>query len=442
MSRNAADPGHGSAPDPGGSVPGTIEADVISAQGRPIMVARRKTRPTPIMISPIARNLWLLAALVALVLLCREVPAIVTITLGGVFLALLLSFPVRLLSMMMPRGLAILTVMVSLIVMLVFGFLAGVPLLIGQLQNLIEAIPTLAADAESLIREIVTPLQERGLVSGDADSVIADIQAGAVTSAEQIAEGLLTNLLNSIGTIFNTAIIIFAIVFVATYLLVDFRRIKASYIRMAPRRYRTDAVALWEGFGHSLSRYLAGLFLSLAVQGLLSGIALWLLDVPYAFLLGLWVSLTAIIPYLGAFLGAAPAVLLGFFESPTTGFIVIGLYVVIQQLESNLLTPRIQGQAVRVHPIIVLLAVIAGTELFGLRGAVFAVPTVAVARVIFDFLVARVQVSGTDVPVIAIRSFQPGEGHKEHSDALDLAQDTIDQGRSTQSLTEPGRPVP
>lgn len=113
---------------------------------------------------------------------------------------------------------------------------------------------------------------------------------------------------------------------------------------------------------------------------------------PYAFLLGFWVSLTAIIPYLGAFLGAIPAVILAFLVSPTTGFLTLGLYILIQQLESNLLTPRIQGQAVRVHPIIVLLAVIAANELFGLVGAIFAVPALAVVRVLIDFLVARLRV--------------------------------------------------
>src|SRR5699024_1751093 len=116
------------------------------------------------------------------------------------------------------------------------------------------------------------------------------------------------------------------------------------------------------------------------------------LGVPYPLLLGAWVSVTAIIPYLGAFLGAIPAIALGFLVSPLTGVLVIVLYIVIQQLESNVLTPRIQGQAVRVHPIIVLLAVIAGGEIDGLRGAIFAVPTLAVARVLLDFLSARLRV--------------------------------------------------
>ncbi|MFW6074753.1 MAG: AI-2E family transporter, partial [Chloroflexota bacterium] len=126
--------------------------------------------------------------------------------------------------------------------------------------------------------------------------------------------------------------------------------------------------------------------------GVLSGLALWAIGVPFPLLLGAWVSVTAIIPYLGAFLGAIPAIIIGFLISPLTGVLVIILYIIIQQLESNLLTPQIQGQAVRVHPVIVLLAVIAGSEIDGIRGAVLAVPALAVARVLFDFLAVRLRV--------------------------------------------------
>ena len=118
----------------------------------------------------------------------------------------------------------------------------------------------------------------------------------------------------------------------------------------------------------------------------------------YAILLGVWVSVTAIIPYLGAFLGGIPAVLVALvfgssiFESyTTTAILTVVAYVLIQQLEGNFLTPRIQGQALHVHPIVVLLAVIAGGELAGLAGIIFAVPALAVFRVLFDFFRVRLR---------------------------------------------------
>ncbi len=89
-----------------------------------------------------------------------------------------------------------------------------------------------------------------------------------------------------------------------------------------------------------------------------------------------------------------PAVLVALiFKSPTVAVLAAVAYVLIQQLEGNLLTPRIQGQALHVHPIIVLLAVTGGGQLAGLAGVIFAVPTLAVLRVFFDFFRTRIQTS-------------------------------------------------
>jgi predicted PurR-regulated permease PerM len=127
------------------------------------------------------------------------------------------------------------------------------------------------------------------------------------------------------------------------------------------------------------------------IQGALSAIALFFLGAPYALLLGTWVSITSIIPYLGAVLGAIPAVLLALFESTTTALLTALAFLLIQQLEGNVLTPRIQGQTLRVPSILIFLAVIAGGEIAGLLGVIFAVPTVAVLRVLFDFFRVRLR---------------------------------------------------
>ena len=348
--------------------------------------------PTPIPISPRTRNLLLLAFVTGLILLIRAAPVILTISLGGALLALILSFPVRLLSRVMPRGAAIFLTMMTLGIMLTVAIFVAIPVLIDQISGLIEAIPDLADEGDALLRDILRPLQERDMVSDDSDAVIDDLRTGAIERASQVAEGFLDNLLGAVTSIFDILVKTFGIVFVAIYLLLDARRMKATFIRAAPAKYRRDAQVLWEDFGASLSRYLGGLSISLLLQGVLSGLALWALGVPYPVLLGLWVSMTAIIPYLGAYLGAIPAVLLGFYQSTTIGILTIVVYIVIQQLESNVLTPRIQGQAVRVHPILVLLTVIALSEIDGLRGAVFAVPLLAVIRVLFDFFSVRLRV--------------------------------------------------
>jgi len=117
----------------------------------------------------------------------------------------------------------------------------------------------------------------------------------------------------------------------------------------------------------------------------------YLIGVPCALALGAWVSITAVIPYLGAWLGAVPAVLVAFSISPTAVMLTALVFLVIEQLEGNFLTPRIQGQTIKVPSIIVFLGVIAGGSLAGIMGVLFAVPTLAVLRVLFDFFHVRLR---------------------------------------------------
>ena len=144
-----------------------------------------------------------------------------------------------------------------------------------------------------------------------------------------------------------------------------------------------------------LSRYLAGLALVLAIQGVISAVALYLIGVPYPLALGAWVSITAVVPFIGAWIGAVPAVLVAASISWNAVILTAAVFLAIQQIEGNFLTPRIQSQATRAPSILVFLAVIAGGAMFGFLGVLFAVPAVAVLRVLFDFLRVRLRTGPT-----------------------------------------------
>lgn len=367
------------------------------------MPAPRADPPTPIPISRRTRTVLLLAAAALLVLLLWRVPSLVTLLLGGAALALILSFPVRLLSHTIPRGLAILISLLLAIGALVAAVLVIVPILARQLRGLVDQLPGIAAVLDQRLPSLLEPLESRGLLPGTPREFIANLERDLLEFVESLGGRILGGLGGVISGAFATFVLIFGIVFIAVYLLVDARRIQAAFLRAAPKRYRRDALDLWNAFSFTLSRYLAGLGLSLLIQGALSAAALFLLGVPYAVLLGAWVSVTAILPYIGAWIGSIPAVLLALSVSPTTALFTIALFVAIQQFESNLLTPQIQSQAVRVHPILVLLAVIAGGELAGLPGVIFAVPVLAVLRVLFDFFRARVRTA----PLTPMRDLSP-----------------------------------
>ena len=354
---------------------------------------------TPIFVST---RVWIgivVVGVVLLALLLYTAPTVPAVALGGVALAIVLSFPVRALSHFMPRGLAILLTVLGLLGLISLGFFFLVPLLIEQLTTLVRNTPLIANRANQFLINIINALDERQLIPGsDPEAFGKQIITDLFDRAQNLTENLLRSVLGFIPRIFNFGVTLFGILFVAVYLLVDVRKAKAAFLKVAPTRYRHDARDLWEAFGSSLSRYLGGLVFVVMIQGVLAAAALYFLGVRYAILLGAWVSVTAIIPYLGAFLGGIPAVLVAlvfgstvFASNTTTAILTVVAYVLIQQFEGNFLTPRIQGQALHVHPIIVLLAVIAGGELAGLAGIIFAVPTLAVFRVLFDFFRVRLR---------------------------------------------------
>ena len=360
---------------------------------------RRDIAPTLIPISPRLLAALVIFGAVVFAAFLWAAPTVVAVALGGVSLAVVLSYPVAALSRVMPRPLAILLTFLSLVGLVALALVFLVPPLTEQLTALVASTPDIATGANRFLLDMLEPMEERNLLGGASpEQFVSGLVNDLFDRLRALTENLLSRIVGFISGAFNIGVGLFGVIFVAASLLADVRKVKAAYLRAVPVHYRRDARELWEAFGESFSRYLGGLVFVIVIQGAFAGVALYFLGVPYAILLGAWVSVTAIIPYLGAFLGGIPAVVVALaFESQTfdsrttTALLVVATYVLIQQLESNFLTPRIQGQALRVHPIIVLLAVIGGGELAGLAGVIFAVPVLAMMRVLLDFFRARVR---------------------------------------------------
>jgi len=348
---------------------------------------------TPIWISRRTRQAVMIAGVVALALLLWRVPALVSLSVGSVALAVALAFPVRTFSRVMPRRAAIAFTILLAVALLVVAITVLVPVIANQLGALVTAVPGIARQLDDRVPSTLDWLAARRLLPGSPTSVLADMQQRLLAAVQQFAGRLLGGLGQVMSGVAGVVVALLGIVLVAVYLLVDARRIQATLLRAAPHRYRRDVRALWDALGTTLSRYLGGLALAMAIEGALAAIAFHVLGVPYAFLLGAWVSVTAVIPYVGAWLGYTPGILLALAISPTRAVAAVVASMSINLVVGNVISPRIQGQAVRVHPMLIFFAVVAGGELFGVPGVVLAVPSMAVLRVLYDFLRVRVRVA-------------------------------------------------
>ena len=353
------------------------------------------------------RNI-LLAIVVGLIfLIFWKAPTLPKLLLSGMAVALILSFPVKYLSKIIPRGVAIAIVVIALLALLVVGAIVLVPLAVDQLASLAEQAPQLLDEAYGWARRVVENLAARGLLDTTPDKAMADLQR---TGAERV-NGLLGDIVarafdtlsGTVGGVFTTL----SVILIAAYLLADGERFKLGIIRLLPLQYRDDALVLFSDVVEALSRYLSGLLVSLTFQGVASTVALTLLGVPFAILLGIWTAIGAIVPFIGSYIGGIPATIVAFTVSPTTGVLTALTYAPINFADGNLIAPRVQGNAIRVSPLFIFLAVIAGGQIAGIWGALMAVPTLAVVRVVFDFLMERVIVVPQTLDPLPVALVEP-----------------------------------
>ena len=136
--------------------------------------------------------------------------------------------------------------------------------------------------------------------------------------------------------------------------------------------------------GFKMGGWLRSQFILMIIVGVADGIILMILGVPYALTLAVWGGLTEVIPYIGPWLGLIPAFIVAFTISPLKGLLIFIAYIIIQQLESQFLVPKIMGKAVGLSPVIIILAILIGAKLMGILGVLIAVPAAAAISVIIQ----------------------------------------------------------
>ena len=190
----------------------------------------------------------------------------------------------------------------------------------------------------------------------------------------------------SIGkTLFSVVLLLV----VSIYMLLGMQR----FGRWIDRRFppRPGEPSLLRAIEHALASYVRGQIALSLIIGTSAGIGLWLLAVigllphaqQYALLFGAWVAVTEVIPYLGPWLGAIPPFIYALVVHPISALWVALLFLGIHQIEGHVVVPKVMGSALRLHPLLVIFGLGAGTELYGLPGALSALPLLAVARAIW-----------------------------------------------------------
>ena len=204
--------------------------------------------------------------------------------------------------------------------------------------------------------------------------------------SKDITTNLPTTLFNIGKGIINGSISFVLGLMIGFYMLWDFDKIKKNLENLMPYKWRNGYHDLTDRLNNQLRKYIQGVFMVMCLVFVTQSIGLTLAGLEAPLIFALFCAITDIIPYFGPYIGAIPAIIVGFTISPLTGICVIISIIIVQLLENNFYQPLIMGKTMSLHPITIIVGLLIFQHFFGIIGMVVATPVIACLKVIVKFI--------------------------------------------------------
>ena len=287
------------------------------------------------------------------------------------------------------RPVAVALIYLALLVAITLFVIVVGPMLVNQVSNFSAKIPEYYRSGRELL--IASPnyvLRRVALIAPVLPGVIPDVE----TDVQALAQ--VANFLDSVGIALRALLIAGTLFALAYYWNLESQRVKLWLLRFAPAQRRDGIRAVVDEAETTVGAFLAGqLFLGLVI-GVASLVAYLLIGLPNALALAVLAGLFELIPLVGPVLGAGAALLVALVYDPSKAIWVLAAAVLIQALENYILVPRVVGQSAGVNPLVTLLALAAFGALFGIPGALLAIPLAAMVQILFRSAVFNLDKTG------------------------------------------------
>ena len=344
--------------------------------------------PAPLVVPRGVQLVLLLVGLLGLWVAARAARSVVEIIIVASFIALMLNPFVAFLGHRgIPRGVAIPLAYISLLLII-----AGIGLALAQpITNQVNAfqrnVPQLVREANKTLSNVQTFFNAHGIhiqVKKQGQTALDTIQSKVLKSSSSLLS-FTTSLLKSAAGAAISLVLIFVM---SVYLLVYGRQIGTLVRRWLPDADGTPEDDYPTRVQRAVGGYVRGQLLFSVVMGTTAGVALWLFGLvgifhdgrTYAFAFGAFFGVMELVPFIGPVLGAIPPIAVALFENPLTALWVVLLFIVLQQLEGHVVAPQIFSHALRINPLLVIIALLFGDAIYGIIGALMALPVAAVIR--------------------------------------------------------------
>jgi putative permease len=299
----------------------------------------------------------------------------------AIVLAYLLEWPVtQMVRFGLPRNLSVVVVLILFISLMLLAFFGLVPTIWNQIGNLINDIPNMYSG----LQEFASGLPEKYPELANlqlVESVFDNAKNKVLGLGETVVKGSLASLV-SIATLAVYLILVPLLIF---FLLKDKDEMLDMLSGFLPQNRRL-ATRVWKEMNLQISNYIRGKVLEILIVGSVSYVTFALLDLRYSVLLGVAVGLSVLIPYIGAAAVTVPVAIVGLFQWGITPqfYWLLGAYLVIQALDGNALVPILFSEAVNLHPVMIIMAVLVFGGLWGFWGVFFAIPLATLVKAVWN----------------------------------------------------------
>ncbi|WP_188150204.1 AI-2E family transporter [Teredinibacter waterburyi] len=319
--------------------------------------------------------------LVASLVIVLTMGVVLAPMISAVIIAFLMQGMVlRLRSWGVPHLVAVSITFLVLAGSLIVGLVYILPAFWRQLINLLNEMPRMLQQGQHLL--LLLPKQYPTLVT---ETQITEVTSSLRNELAQFGQTIVSFSLAQLPILFAVLIYLVLVPILVFFFLKDGGQMLSWLSSVLPRE-RPVMKQIWQEMNLQIANYVRGKVIEIVIVAVISSVAFSLLDLRYALLLGICVGLSVLIPYIGAAAVTLPVALIGFFQWGWTNefFYVMLVYAVIQALDGNILVPLLFSEAVKMHPVVIVLAVLVFGGLWGFWGVFFAIPLATLCKAIIN----------------------------------------------------------
>jgi predicted PurR-regulated permease PerM len=274
-----------------------------------------------------------------------------------------------------PRTIGIIVSFLAVLVLAVLISTVAGSFVVKQVNQLINEIPGFIVSAGRIIEDIIEKTSPSFISADNISQQFTSFFQNAVPFISQ-------SIISGISAVTGIAIVLLVVPFILFYFLKDDKLFVGYFQRIIPSGYKDEGKEILEGVDKTLAVYITGEFLIAVAGGVLIYVGYLIIGLEYSLILAIFVMITSIIPVIGTFIGILPALIVGLATDPIMVVKILIIMIIVQQIQGNVLAPQLMGKQLNIHPLTIILLLLASGALYGFIGILLAIPVYAIVKII------------------------------------------------------------